>query len=493
MSLAALRRRLALTVAVLYVLHFAPNVVRETYLAITLGERGSVRVDEYLGLHPDLFAIAGRGAYINSNPGASMLGALPYGAAQPALRLLFRLKPGLIAPKPQATYDDPRPNRARFMNEARARGLDVKLALAAVITHLGLMVPLAVVVTLVLFQFLVARLGRPREAALLALLYAFGTPIFFRSAFLNQNAILAHLTLLAFLVVAWPGEGARAGRAVRAGLLLGTGLVCDYSAAPLLLAFGLWIAVRGGQAAGVGGFVRDGLAFSLGVLGPTLLLLGYQQAAFGNPWLPAQRYMPDTQLSVNGWHGITLPTGDLLWRNLLDPAYGLFVFCPLLLLALAAPFVPTDSALLQRNELALIVGASLALLLFSSANNFAALQWNTGVRYMVPAGALLVLAAVPVWRRLPRAGRVLVVAPTLVISWAVSMMRESVPHSLALLVHGGPDLPWLITLRKTAAAYAPFLGEGTARVASLILLVTGTALWFLWRPVLRAPAPVTPT
>src|SRR5690606_1933655 len=130
--------------------------------------------------------IAGRGAYINSNPGASMLGALPYAAAQPALRLLFRLKPGLIAPKPQATYDDPRPNRARFMNEARARGLDVKLALAAVITHLGLMVPLAVVVTLVLFQFLVARLGRPREAALLALLYAFGTPIFFRSAFLNQ-------------------------------------------------------------------------------------------------------------------------------------------------------------------------------------------------------------------------------------------------------------------------------------------------------------------
>ena len=37
--------RLFITVWIVYVLHFATNVVRETYLAISLGERFSVRVD----------------------------------------------------------------------------------------------------------------------------------------------------------------------------------------------------------------------------------------------------------------------------------------------------------------------------------------------------------------------------------------------------------------------------------------------------------------
>ena len=35
--------------------------------------------------------------------------------------------------------------------------------------------------------------------------------------------------------------------------------------------------------------------------------------------------------------------------------------------------------------------------------------------------------------------------------------------------------------------------RGKTGSATVTLLVTGTALWFLWRPVLRAPAPVTPT
>ncbi len=47
--------RLALTVALIYGIHFATNVVRETYPAVTLVDDGSFRVDPYVGLHPDLF------------------------------------------------------------------------------------------------------------------------------------------------------------------------------------------------------------------------------------------------------------------------------------------------------------------------------------------------------------------------------------------------------------------------------------------------------
>ena len=483
--------RLFATVFIVYVLHFATNVVRETYLAMSLGERFSVQVDEYLGLHPDLFEIEGRGGYINSNPGASMLAAIPYAVAHPVIAAVLRANPQLTAPKPPGDYDDPRPNRTRFMNEARARGLDVKLALAAAVMHAGLMAPLGALAAVLIFAHFRAVLRDERTALGIALLYAFVTPIFFRSAFLNQNAILAHCVLFAYLALVgrrrWDDSVVEDWRMAdrglfAAGALLGIGVLADYSGVPLVLAFGAWILVRGWRGAGPGGALRSGLVFAAGGLGPLVVLLAYQWAAFGNPLFPAQRYMPATRFSVHGWNGMTLPTGDLLWRNLLDPRYGLFAFCPLLIAALAAPFVRQDATSPSRDALWLIFGASAALWLFNSANQFANLQWNTGVRYMVPAGALLFFAAVPVLRRMPPALAAALIVLSAVISWTTSMARESVPLSLARIFTGGFELPWLEVLEKTAGTYAPFLEHGTSALPLLVL--TGVVLWLIWR---RAP------
>lgn len=469
--------RLFWTVVLVYLIHFSPNVVRETYLAIALGEDLTVRVDRYVGLHPDLFEMPGRGAYINNNPGASMLGAIPYAIARPAIAGLLKLKPELARPKPPATYDDPRLNRTRFMNEARARGLDVKLALAAASMHAGLMVPLGALAALVLFRFLRVRLGDDRQALWLTLLYAMGTPILFRSGYLSQNAILAHLVLFAYVLLARPEPGLDGNRARAfwgAGALLGFGVVVDYSGVPILLAFGIWVLLtsRIGRA----------LTFAAGAALPLALLLGYQWVAFGNPFFPAQAYMPPTPLSV-GWHGIQWPQASLLVSNLFDPRYGLFIFCPLLLAGLAAPFLTRRREQPVRPELGLIFGAALALYLFNSSVQFAALQWNTGVRYMVPAAPLLFLAAIPVLLQLPRGWRYGIIIPTLVISWVVTMMRESVPASFGQLLRSGPQLPWVITLKKTAEAYAPFLRENAAAAALAVgvYAVTGLLLWLLWR------------
>jgi hypothetical protein len=469
--------RLFWTVVLVYLIHFSPNVVRETYLAMALGENLTVRVDPYVGLHPDLFEMPGRGAYINNNPGASMLGAIPYAIARPAIAGLLKLKPELARPKPPASYDDPRLNRTRFMNEARARGMDVKLALAAASMHVGLMVPLAGLAALVLFRFLRTRLDSSRQALWLTLLYAAGTPILFRSGYLSQNAILAHLVLFAYVLLARPApgqEGSQARAPWAAGALLGFGVVCDYSGVPLLVAFGWWVLVTSG--------IGKAFKFAVGAAVPLTLLLGYQWVAFGNPFFPAQAYMPPTPLSV-GWHGIQWPQADLLVRNLFDPRYGLFVFCPLLLAGLAAPFTMRREEAGYRPELGLIFGASLALYLFNSSVQFAALQWNTGVRYMVPAAPLLFFAAIPVLRRLPRPWRYGILIPTLLISWVVTMMRESVPASLSQLLRSGPQLPWVITLKKTAEAYAPFLRENAAAAALTIgvYAVTGLLLWLIWR------------
>lgn len=475
--------RLFLTVWLVYAAFATTNVVRETYLAVSLGERLSVRVDPYLGLHPDLFEIPGRGAYINSNPGASMLGALPYAAARPVIAGLFALRPALGAPKPPTTYQDARPNRTNLMNEMRARGLDVRLALAALVTQVGLMAPLGALAVVLLYFYLQARYGHDRRALWLALLYGVGTPIFFRSAFLNQNALLTHLMLVTWAVLTWPAaDVARPRRQAWAwaGCLLGLGLLMDYSAAPLALVFGLWAVAEGWQQQRLRGAIALGGACVLGAIGPVCVLLGYQWLAFGSPWFPAQRYMPVTEFSVRGVNGFTWPSTDLLWRNLLDLRYGLFAFCPLLIAALAAPFVRSIPGDPSRGERSVALLATGALLLFSSSNQFANLQWNTGVRYLVPAVPLLFLLVVPVLRALPRWGVAVLVAPTIVISVAVSMMREDVPTSLGLFFNGGPTVPVLITLQKTAAAYAPVLAGGVQPFGTLALLALGGSIGLIW-------------
>lgn len=488
--------RLFVTVWIVYAIHFASNVVRETYLGIALGDSFSVRVDEYLGLHPDLFEIPGRGSYINSNPGASMLGALPYEIARPVIDAILRARPELARPKPAGTYDDPRPNRTRFMNEARRRGLDVKLGLAAASMHAGLMVPLGALGAAVMFVFLRGRLGDERKALWLALLYAFGTPVFFRSAFLNQNAILAHAVLFAYVLLTGRGNHSRGSadppgsdhagvpssrRIVASGALLGLCILCDFSGLALAVAFGVWAIWEGRRRAGAATAARWPFLLAAGAVGPIAILLAYQWAAFGDPFLPAQAYMPATVYSVRGWHGFTMPTPLLLGANLFEPTFGLFVFCPMLLGAFGAPFLrnrereggPTWS------ELFLIFGASAALYLFSSSVQFAAMQFNTGVRYMVPAAPLLFIALVPVLLRVPRWAVFTLVIPTVVVSWSVAMTRESVPVALSRIFTGGPELPWLTVLNKMSGAYAPFLARHPSPLP--LFCVVGLVLWLLWR------------
>src|SRR5688572_14938418 len=479
-------RRLFLTVWLIYSMHATTNVVRETYLAIALGGYGTVRVDRYLGLHPDLFAIPGRGAYINNNPGASLLGAAAYAIVHPVIGLAIRLKPRIAAPKPPAQYDDPRPNRTRFMNAARARGLDIVLGLGAIGIGVLLMAPLGALAAVLMYRTLLSRTRDDREALLWAMVYAFATPIFFRSAFLNHNVILAHCVLGAWLALT--GLHARSGSdksmltersSFGAGLLLGIGLLCDYSAAPFLLVFGLWIFMDGWRASGASRASALAVRYTAGALIPLIVLLGYQWAAFGNPFFPAQRYMPPTEFSVKGWYGFSVPSADLLLGNLFDLRYGLLAFCPLLAAAVSAPFFRDREDAPSSSQLAWIFASVAGLYLFSSANQFANLQWNTGVRYMVPATPLLFLAAVPVLRRMPGFLRWGLVGISLIISLAVTMTREDIPTALMMLFRDGPTLPILIVLRKMQSGYSSLVLPWFTIWA--LYAVLGLFLWLLWR------------
>src|SRR5512135_608220 len=102
--------RLFFTCWLVYALHFATNTVREIYPALSLGDHLRFDVSDYIGLHPHIFEIPGRRAYINNNRGASIVGGVPYALARPVIERVVdrvqqaRAASGMTAPVYDTIY-----------------------------------------------------------------------------------------------------------------------------------------------------------------------------------------------------------------------------------------------------------------------------------------------------------------------------------------------------------------------------------------------------
>jgi hypothetical protein len=491
--------RLFLTCWLVYALHFATNTVREIYPALSLGDHLSLDVSEYVGLHPDIFTVPGRGAYINNNPGASLLGAIPYAVTRPFIARAVEAiqQQRLLSGAPAPEYDNIYPLAREFYREAYARGLDVKFALGAGVMQALLMAPLSALGAVTMFHILYGLTRRQRAALLLALLYAFATPVFYRTAQLNQNVLIANFALFAWALLWRPWDDPTAPRRPRyllAGLLCGWTLVLDYSGAVAVAALSLyaWAKQRALPAA-----LRrpaDLIEYGAGVLASVSVLFITQWIAFGHPLLAAQHYMPPTQYSVIGYNGMTWPQPDLLWQTAFGLSFGLFTSAPLLLPALYVPgWWNTRMRLLPRRETLLALGFTVALFLFAAANQFGRLQFNSGVRYVVPAVPFLFLLAAGPLLRLPRVVGLAVAVLGTYWSWCLAMYRDveqglGVLESLIHITTEGVRLPWLVTLQRLG-----FIGD--ARLYSAVLLgLAAVGLALLWgvrlrpRPALARPS-----
>src|SRR5262245_35816895 len=109
---AGLQLRLFATCWLIFVLHFATDVVREHYLSFSMAEDYSFRMDKYFGLHVDILETPDHGAHIDNNPGVSMLGAIPYWICRPVIdRVVAAVNARRAASDAPVTaiYNDPRP------------------------------------------------------------------------------------------------------------------------------------------------------------------------------------------------------------------------------------------------------------------------------------------------------------------------------------------------------------------------------------------------
>src|SRR6266446_6950761 len=216
--------RVFVTCWLVYSAFCTPYIGREHYAAITLAERGSLNVEPYLGWTEDLFRAPRGGAYINNNPGASLAGAVPLVLLRPLLARVDQWNQARPRTIPKGN------GNGRMFARTVPAGREFYFLLVAFLTVALVMAPATAGAAALLCSSL-ARAGVPSaSSAMAAMLCGLGTPLLYRTGYLNHNLLVADAGLAALLLLWDPAaKPLSAVRAAAAGLLAGFSLLCDYS------------------------------------------------------------------------------------------------------------------------------------------------------------------------------------------------------------------------------------------------------------------------
>lgn len=477
--------RLFVTFWLVFTLHFATNTVREIFPALSLAENFSFDVSEYEGIHPDIFTLEGRGTFINNNPGASILGAIPYAVSRPVTdRIIERVKRSRAAApvKNEPQFDTIYPMAQEFYRQAREKQLDVKFGLAAGLMQALCMAPISALSVVVMFFVLLGLTKNRLTSVMLALLYAFATPVFYRTAQLNQNILLAHFAFFAFALLWRPGSLESVRKKpfyFLAGLCTGWTVVLDYSGLVAVIALSAYAYSRWLSDEKEKRKLHELVRFGLGIGICAFILMAYQWSSFGNPIFPAQSYMPNANFTELGYKGFSTPSFDLLIQTAFGIRYGLFTSAPILLLGLIVPvWYSKKTGILKRRELWFVFAFIALFFLFCSANQYGRMQFNTGVRHIVPVIPFLFLLSANVIIRIPKLLAVLIGIGATYWSWCLVMYRDveqgfGIFESIKHITLEGFQLPWLTTLEQ--------MGFIDSSATGPLFILCAVMIWAIWK------------
>ncbi|HYC78510.1 MAG TPA: hypothetical protein VEI02_12860, partial [Planctomycetota bacterium] len=425
-TVASVRFRLFVTAWLLFALHFATNIQREHYPAMALAEDGTFRCDAFEpGFHSDIFRYRDGHAYIGNNLGTSVLVAPLLVLFDPVLDALEAREKRALRGEPAASrpaYDTTYRNRAELFRLVRERGWTLRFGAVAAITATLFVAPLSALCLVLLFDQLRRRAVSERRALVLAILFGFATPVFFRSANLTNNMPVMYAVFGAFLAL-FGGDGAGSASTRRhalAGFLCGLALFCDYAAVVACLVFGAAVAWRNLFASdrpSRGEGIRRILVFGLAAAPPIVALLWTQKVCFGGWFVIGQMAMPAVNYTDHGWRGFALPDPVTFGANNVDPRFGLFTWAPILALGLLPPRRRDVDAPLPRRSWLVAAAFVGAFLLFCAGNRYSRMQFNTGVRYLMPVVPFLFLSACNRLARLDGRVLALIAVPSVVHAW----------------------------------------------------------------------------
>jgi hypothetical protein len=150
----------------------------------------------------------------------------------------------------------------------------------------------------------------------------------------------------------------------------------------------------------------------------------------------------------------------------------------LLALALYPPaWYRRDLRLVGGAEVLFFLVFTLGLFLFTAANQFSRMQFNTGIRHLVPVAPFVFLIAAGLLRRLPRGLAAAVGVVAVYWSWCLAMYRDvelgwGILESLRHITFEGVRLPWLMTLHN--------MGYLQSLSPLPFLLLAGGIVWAIW-------------
>lgn len=245
--------------------------------------------------------------------------------------------------------------------------------------------------------------GRRVPALLTALAGALGTLLFPYATMLYEHNVIAVALLGSwYLARVAPDAGGSAPRRYWwSGLLAGIGAITNYMAAGAVVMLGAYVLRQGG------GQRRGWLWFSLGVLGPFLLICTYNAICFGTPFTTNYRYQNPAFVDGSAALGVLgVPDPGVLAAILVSPFRGLFVTSPVLLLGVAGLWWMWKRPEWRRD--AMLCGGILAFFLaFNAGFNGWHGGWAAGPRYLVPALPFAIVPLALAFLRLPRLTTVL--------------------------------------------------------------------------------------
>lgn len=464
--------RLFFSAWLVYAINWAPFVVREHLPAMRLAESGTLDVSPFLGWSDDVFAGPRGGAFINNNPGASLLGAIPLVVARPLLAFAARQPdpPQLSwAREPVSSIESSQPRRQWYF-----WGI-------AFFTAAFLMAPVSAL-SISTFGAALWRAGIPRNPAIAAALFlGFATPFFLRTGYLNHNLLVAHCGLFAAVMLWNDGRRPGSGRAAAAGFLSGYAVVCDFTGVLVVAVLGAYAWLRGGdEGEGMRGRIRTAAFYCVGGAPTAVMLALYQRWAFGDPVHPSQHFMTAIEQTSHGYRGFTLPSLEIASINFFNPTFGLFAVCPVLALAFAAPFVRRVRFRMPGREMAVAFAYVTAFVVFCASNQYSTLQGSTGIRYLVPIIPALALLTLQVAQALPRS------IQRLLFVLAVSMAAlPAITHDPLIFFLRDPfdlQISWVRRLAEHGVFARPI-------VTSLALFAAvGVAVTAIWK---RGPSSIT--
>lgn len=276
-----------------------------------------------------------------------------------------------------------------------------------------------------------ARLPAERGAALVVFAVAFGTPFLFYG-----RSFFGHAWTAALLFLSWdlvrgaenrPAAPASDLLAAVAGLLAGWAAISEYTTAPLALLLALRTTARGR--------VKALSLFAAGAAIPLGLLLFYDAACFGSPWVLSsarEAHRSFSELAGQGFFGFGSPSLRVAWDYLFHPARGLLLFSPYWIWAVPGAVVWWRSGE-DRADALFMIGATVGFfLLLTGYPNWHG-GWALGDRYLLPVAFF---AAFAVARGL---------ASPLSRGFFVLAAAFSVANMFVLTaswVHFWPELPW---------------------------------------------------